>query len=62
MDSQGSKSRSKEPGLGHAKRPAVTIDLVRRDEIRAAHTIEAACLEREEVTHLSQLMYVSPFD
>lgn len=51
------KSRAKD--AGHGRRPHTTIDVVRPDEIRAAHSIEAASFPREEVTQLSQLMYVS---
>ncbi|WFC94789.1 hypothetical protein MBRA1_001425 [Malassezia brasiliensis] len=48
------KSRAKEAGQG--RRPQINIDIVRPDEIRAAHSIEAASFPREEVTHLSQLI------
>lgn len=55
-----SKSRNKEGASGGARRPTITIDVVRADEIRVAHSIEAASFPREEASDLKQLMYVDP--
>lgn len=46
-------------GRGQNKhKQAVILDLVRPDELRSAHSIEAASLPREEVSTIAQLVYV----
>ncbi|WFC99472.1 hypothetical protein MYAM1_002217 [Malassezia yamatoensis] len=50
------KSRAKDTSHHQGRKPGVVIDLVRAEEIRSAHSIEAASFPREEVSSISQLI------